>query len=284
MSDPKTIECKPSKWFKVRAVAVAVMLTFFSLWFFKDGYWGYRNQNAEVVIRQVFLEVNDKIADKAEFAVKAVDEFNKGEYTPETWAAFASDQVVKTPENRDVLPRDYDFSTMWPEEIVNGYDALKKGEVHGLWQAYTNRTGLDIDPSKKIFDEETIRNQFLTCGVCVAFLLTALFICLRIMGRSMKVTLTGYTPPGGKAEIPFSAMRKLDKRKWDGKGLALIHYEDGGEIKKAKVDGMIYGQFKEEDGAPAEALFSQIMDNFKGEVIEFVDDDDDDDDAEEEAK
>jgi hypothetical protein len=99
----------------------------------------------------------------------------------------------------------------------------------------------------------------------------------------MKVTASGYSPPGG-SEIPFAAMRKIDKRKWDAKGLAVIHYEEDGETKKAKVDGMVYGQFKEEDGAPAEVLFAQIMENFKGEIVEFVSDDDDDDEGEEETK
>ena len=102
------------------------------------------------------------------------------------------------------------------------------------------------------------------------------------MGRSMQVTATGYSPPGGK-EIPFSSMTKVDKRKWDTKGLATIYYDLEGETKKAKVDGMIYGQFKAEDGAPAEALFAKIMDNFKGEVIEFIEEEDDEQ-SEEETK
>jgi len=283
MSDSKNIECKPSQWFKTRAIAVGLMLTFFSLWFFKDGYWSYRDKNAEVVIKQVFLGQNEDPAEKVDFAVKAIDEFNKKEYTPETWAAFAKEQVVSAPDNKNTMPRDYDYSSKWPEEIVNGYDELKKDEMFGLWKAYTNRTGLPIEPNEKIYDEDTIGNQYTVCGVCVALLLVATFICVRIMGRSMKVTTTGFSPAGG-AEIPFTSMRKIDKRKWDSKGLAVIHYEEDGETKKAKVDGMVYGQFKEENGAPAEALFTQVMENFKGEVIEFVSDDDDDDEAEEETK
>jgi hypothetical protein len=39
---------------------------------------------------------------------------------------------------------------------------------------------------------------------------------------------------------------------------------------------MVYGQFKEENGAPAEALFQYILVNFEGELIELVVDDDDD--------
>ena len=33
---------------------------------------------------------------------------------------------------------------------------------------------------------------------------------------------------------------------------------------------MVYGQFKKEEGAPAEALYQQVLANFKGEIIEFV--------------
>jgi hypothetical protein len=283
MSNSKIIECKPSQWFKIRAIAVGCMLAFFSLWFFKDGYWSYRDKNAEVVVKQVFLGTDEDPVDKADFVVKAIDEFNKEEYTQDTWQAFAKEQTISAPSNKNILPRDYDYSAKWPEEIVNGYDQLKKDEMYPLWKAYSNRTGLPIEPNDKIFDEDTIENQFITCGVTVALLLITVFIGLRTMGRTMKVTPAGYSPPGG-SEIPFSSMRKIDKRKWDSKGIAVIYYEEDGETKKARVDGMVYGQFKEEDGAPAEALFTQIMENFKGEVIEFVDDEEDDDDDEEEVK
>ncbi|MDB4534933.1 hypothetical protein N9197_00545, partial [Akkermansiaceae bacterium] len=33
----------------------------------------------------------------------------------------------------------------------------------------------------------------------------------------------------------------------------------------------VYGQFKEEEGAPAEALFQKVLENFEGELIELVD-------------
>jgi len=72
-----------------------------------------------------------------------------------------------------------------------------------------------------------------------------------------------------------SDMIRIDKRKWDVKGLALVYYKDGSEEKKAKIDGMVYGQFKEENGAPAEKLFSKVMEHFKGEVVEYASVDED---------
>jgi len=286
MSELQTIECKPSQWFKIRAVGVSGMLLFFALWFFKDGYWGYRDKNEAVVFKELFKHANDNPASNVDFQVRAIEEFAKQEYTKESWATFAGDQKVPVPEDRDLLPRDFfkdssGESPKWPEEIINGYQELKDNKPNLLWDAFSSRTKLPHEPSEKLYEAGTIREQFIVGGVCIALLLFTLFIIFRIFGRSMKVTPTGYSPPGGE-EIPFSAMRKLDKRKWDNKGLAVIHYEDedGGDLKKAKVDGMIYGQFKEEDGAPAEALFSQIVQNFKGEIIEIIEDEDEDDEDE----
>ena len=45
-------------------------------------------------------------------------------------------------------------------------------------------------------------------------------------------------------------------------------------LKKVKVDGMVYGQFREEDGAPAEALFQRILRNFQGELLELENEED----------
>jgi hypothetical protein len=75
-------------------------------------------------------------------------------------------------------------------------------------------------------------------------------------------------------------MTQIDKRKWETKGLATITYSDeNGASSKVKVDGMVYGQFKEENGAPAEALFQYILVNFEGELIELVVDEDEEEEA-----
>lgn len=86
----------------------------------------------------------------------------------------------------------------------------------------------------------------------------------------MKVDDQGYYPPGGSL-IPFPTIKILDMRKWETKGLATLVYEADGKENKAKIDGMVYGQFKEEEGAPADALFQRILENFEGELIELVD-------------
>lgn len=267
MPENPVIECKPSKWFKIRAVLVLLMLAFFTLWFVKDGYSGYRQKNLEYVTHQLFSEKKDGQDD---YVVNAIELFNAKEYTADTWAAFASAQTLPVPkEERGLLPRDFDYSTKWPEEIVNGYDELKDEKPYELWKKYSGKKGWSMEGPEKLYDEGKIREQFIVAGICALLFLYAAFVCIRIMGRTMAVTETSYIAPGGN-EIPFTSMRKIDKRKWDNKGLALIHYEQDGSVKKAKVDGMVYGQFQPENGAPAEALFAHVMDHFKGEVVEYV--------------
>ena len=98
----------------------------------------------------------------------------------------------------------------------------------------------------------------------------------------MRVDDKGVTPAGGKL-IPFGDIKRIDIRKWDTKGLAYLFYEKDGSEKKAKIDGMVYGQFKKEEGEPAQKLYERIMANFQGELIELApEDEEEEEDASEE--
>ncbi len=270
MSETPIIECKPSKWFKTRAVLVLLILSFFALWFFKDGRWGYRDKNVEYVNHSLFKKVSNP---EDKFAKTAYQYFNEGEYTKESWSEFASKQVVPTPaKDRELLPEDYNYDAKWPKELVGGYDVIKAGNPIQLWTRVSAREKWSQKPSEKIYDESKISEQYTVCSVYVGLIFIVAFISITIMSRNMMVTETSYIAPGGK-EVPYASMHKIDKRKWNNKGIAVIYYKEGGDTKKVKVDGMIYGQFKEEDGVPAEALFAHIMDNFKGELVYNADDD-----------
>ena len=115
-----------------------------------------------------------------------------------------------------------------------------------------------------------IREQFYAAGVTGILALITLYFLLRTLRRSISVDEEALYTQDGK-RIPYADMLRIDKRNWDTKGLALVYYTDGDVEKKVKLDGMVYGQFKEEDGAPAERLFSYLMEHFKGEVIEYID-------------
>ncbi len=119
-----------------------------------------------------------------------------------------------------------------------------------------------------------IREQFYAAAVAGILIAITLFFLIRTMCRSIHADEEALFTQDGR-RILYTDMVRIDKRKWDTKGLAIIDYKDGGETKKARIDGMVYGQFKEEDGAPAEKLLAYVMERFKGEVVEYVVDDED---------
>jgi hypothetical protein len=260
MSETPVIVCKPTQWIKIRAALIIAMFGVFAYLFYHDGTVGYREKNEHFLFHKLFTSVAPQ---KAE-----------GIDTAEEWKSQTS--VEKLPlmsEEECPLPAEFDKDQAWPailmtaesfEKLKNTSDGASK-----IWQAYTAEKGWDFEPSEKIYDQGKLTEQFVMAGICSALVLVVVFLFVRTLGRTMQVTETTYIAPGGKV-VPFTSMRRIDARKWDVKGMAVIDYEDeSGATKKVKVDGMIYGQFKEKDGQPAERLYEYIMERFKGEVIEF---------------
>ncbi len=242
--------------------------------FFKDYKWGYPEKNIQ---RFYFLAF--------EKAKESFSEHLKAGGTPAEWEAKASQERVFVPietpgevveEPGAVIPRTADLATPWPNVLTSfqkyseAYEADKLSVIPPAWKEYSNSGGRAWDEKpKEVKTRKKIDEQLYIGIFCTILFLIALFILLRTRSRSMKVDSQGYTPPGGKL-IPYGSIKRIDARKWDTKGLATLTYEEGGKEKKAKVDGMIYGQFKKEDGEPAQRLYEQILANFQGELIELA--------------
>ena len=257
--------CKPTKWFLWRAIAMLVMFSVFAVLFLQDGIWGYRDKNL-----QFFVHGNFK---KAGIEFQQMD--GEDVFSEEKWKTHAAAKKCQFPDDAEaMMPKDANLAMPWPEVLVNGYAIMDdKGGQNGaikLWEEYAKSRKWDAEPADHPMVPGKIREQFIAAGVAGLLIAATLFFLIRTMRRSIKADDEAlYTQDGRR--IAYSDMVRIDKRKWDTKGLALVYYSDGGEEKKAKIDGMVYGQFKEEDSAPAEKLFAYVMDRFKGEVIEYID-------------
>ncbi|MCW0216784.1 MAG: hypothetical protein OJI67_00550, partial [Prosthecobacter sp.] len=66
--------------------------------------------------------------------------------------------------------------------------------------------------------------------------------------------------------IHFSQVFRVDKRKWDNKGLAYVWYRETAEApeKKALIDDLKF------DGAGK--ILARLLTHFKGELIEKIED------------
>ena len=268
MSHPQEIVCQPTKWFFTRIILMLVMFGGFAVYFLYDWKVGYPNKNYIVAQYQAFNQAG------------------KAQTNPEIWKdweAFVMEQTIPFGEDRSIYPEDTDFEEKWPH-ILADKEAMDKESDEGLWKIYSGEKGwpqninLEEDPKPAY----KIKEQLYASIVCFCLAAVAIFFLIRTKRRNMCVDTEAYYAPGG-ARIPFSQMIEIDKRKWETKGLATIKYKDSsGKEQKAKVDGMVYGQFKEEEGAPAEALFQRILANFDGELIELVVEDDEEEEAENE--
>ena len=268
MSETSVIVCKPTQWIKVRAVLIIAMFGVFSYLFYKDGHIGYREKNEQYVYYNLFNEIAVQKANAVENEVE--------------WREFVATKKIDLPsEVYCPLPKDFDRDQLWPNSLASNYNSIKDSnkKSNQAWKEYAGVRGWDIEVADHPEDQGSLNTQFYMASGCAALVIAGVFLFLRTLTRTMEVTESSYIAPGKKV-VTFTAMRRIDTRKWDSKGVATIEYEVDGVTKKVKVDGMIYGHFKKEDGEPAEKLYSYIMERFKGEVIEFESDDEDKDLAE----
>lgn len=261
MPQPDIITCKPTSWFLLRAGLVLAMFSVFGVWFYIDGTTGYRKKNFEYYLHATF-EKATRVFSKMD-AEKTLSEFS--------WREFASKQTVDFPDNPKVLPPDLELPMPWPEILLD-YNKVKTLHHNKLWREYSTVLQLDEKPVEKPFDQAKIDEQIRVFYICMGLSLITLFFLIRTSLRSMAADKEALKTPDGK-QIPYSSMRVLDLRKWDTKGIAFIEYESSSGKKRARIDGLTYGGFKQEHGEPAEALMSQIRRNFSGDIVEYVLDD-----------
>lgn len=261
MSEISVIVCKPTQWIKVRAVLILAMFAVFAYLFYKDGHIGYREKNEQYVYYNLFNDVAVKKANAVE--------------SEEKWKEFVATKKIDFPNEENCpLPKDFERDQLWPETLASHYETIKGSnkKMNQAWIDYAGARGWGVEVADHPEDQGSLDTQFYMASGSATLVLVVSFLFLRTLTRTMEVTETAYIAPGKKV-IPFSAMSRIDTRKWDSKGVATIEYQVNGVTKKVKVDGMIYGQFKKEDGEPAEKLYAFIMEHFKGEVIEFESDD-----------
>lgn len=90
-----------------------------------------------------------------------------------------------------------------------------------------------------IHSDWDLRTQFIMAAVCLPIGLGVLFRLIRALPRSISADDAVLHTLDGK-DVPFSAITEIDKKKWDRKAIAIVHYEMGGEAGKALLDDWIY--------------------------------------------
>ena len=91
--------------------------------------------------------------------------------------------------------------------------------------------------------------------------LMLLYFYLRTTRGSLRADESSFSTPDGQ-HVPFASAFRIDRRKWDHKGLAYVYYKDSkGAEKRAVIDDLVFGG--------AVKVLDRLQANFNGEVIDL---------------
>lgn len=184
---------------------------------------------------------------------------------------YHNDNVIADKKDwfENVLLKGYDEAVaekrleQWVQETEGkGLPAGKDGEPP-RWVSYAAANGWDEKPHR--WTQEEINGQF-WWGTCTAGVgLVVGLITLLNRNKRLLADASSWTTEAGK-RISFEQVHRVDKRKWDNKGLAYVWYREaaGGAEKKAVLDDLKF--------AGADRILSRLLASFKGELIEKIPD------------
>jgi hypothetical protein len=125
-----------------------------------------------------------------------------------------------------------------------------------------------------IYSQWDIRTQFIMAAACLPIGLTILVRLFLTLPKKMTAEEDAFVTTAGE-RIPYAAVTGLDKKKWDRKGIVIVHYELNGVPGKTKVDDWIFKGGADilrsiEENVPPE--ISGIEPHPEEEEVEFDDD------------
>ncbi|MCS7466853.1 hypothetical protein NZK35_09375 [Stieleria sp. ICT_E10.1] len=137
----------------------------------------------------------------------------------------------------------YDGLIKYPKNltIAEAYEGLPEEGRREAWKELAAENGWPtITPSKTANDiRHDISSQFMMVILCSLFAIPALMMFMSGQGTWVEGDETLIRNSKGQ-EVPIDAITKIDKRKWDAKGIAKIHYEVDGKKMKFVMDDFKY--------------------------------------------
>ncbi len=221
----ETIVCRVTSWYYRRMGLVAAMFLGMGLYFIYDGRVGYPKEN--------------KIAAEKE-------RFER--------------EIIGGPEGYESATKlGEEFTAKWVQMARERGWIISPNLKEPRWADYAAPRGWSDQPKKH--SEEEIQQQFHWGG---AMIVVAVIAGLYVLKNHNKI-LTGHpghmVMPNG-VSVRYADVICVDKRKWDNKGLAYIHYREtaGAPSHRVTIDDLMYGG--------AEKVLNRLLAQFKGELIE----------------
>jgi hypothetical protein len=139
----------------------------------------------------------------------------------------------------------YDGLVAYPKDltIAEAYEELPEEGRREAWITLATEKGWPtITPAKTAKDiRHDIGGQFMMIALCTLFGIPALLKYMSGQGTWVEGDETLIRNSKGQ-EVLIDSITKIDKRKWDAKGIAKIHYQVGGKKKTFVMDDFKYKQ------------------------------------------
>jgi hypothetical protein len=97
--------------------------------------------------------------------------------------------------------------------------------------------------------------------LCAVAGVIMLFHYIRTCRGALTADATSFSTTDGH-HVPFASATRIDRRKWEHKGLAYVYYtDDKGREKRAVIDDLVFGG--------AVKVLDRLVANFKGDIIDL---------------
>jgi hypothetical protein len=137
----------------------------------------------------------------------------------------------------------YDGLIGYPHQLTmaEAYEALPEAGRQDAWKELAAENGWPTrTPAKSAEDiRHDIGGQFMMAVLCGVFAIPTLMMFMSGQGTWVEGDETVIRNSKGQ-EVPIAAITKIDKRKWQDKGIAKIYYEVDGKTKKFVMDDFKY--------------------------------------------
>jgi hypothetical protein len=167
------------------------------------------------------------------------------------------------------------------EEVLKGYDRAKSENTLDAWRAemiekrwpvdingqppkwmsYAAEHGIDEKPKR--YSDKEIAEQFWWGGTMgLGSLIVGVLVFLN-RSKMLKGYAEHWVTPEGK-EVLYTDVFRVDKRKWDNKGLAYAFHRGADGVKEVRevIDDLKF--------AGADRVLERLLARFRGELIEKV--------------
>lgn len=147
----------------------------------------------------------------------------------------------------------------WQESTASkNYEGMERTQ----WREITAEKGWPTEAPKKPDEiKKSINQQYMMAIVCIVIGVPCLLMWFRARGSWVEGDGTKLTTKKGLS-IPYASITKLNKTKWEKKGITVIHYDSQGSAKKFAFDDFKY------DRAPMGEILEQIENGLTDEQIE----------------